>query len=246
MRHHCLRRVLLCALAIAGLLIAGDAEAIVRGRPAGSIGRHVVLLVGPDFLCSATVIGRRDVLTAPHCVEDIASLHVSAGGRRIAVAARSWFGGATRLTLARDLPSRYAPIALDDVAVSGAVTIAGYGVSYESPRARSAGLREARLVSTGGRYGPLVDPKRHGAISASACMGDSGGPVAVYDGRRYHLVGIIDRASYPSSPRACGYYTIFIAVGGPLFGSFFAAQTPPQQSPPPRHSVRVRQKSKSH
>ena len=200
-----------------------EARAIVRGQPAGEISRHVVRLTGPNLLCSATVIGPREVLTAAHCVYDRKGLAVVAGGRRIAVAS----GAPARLTLAHPLPPSYKPIASGSG--SGTFLIAGYGVAYESPRAPSAGLRQAQLVShNGSAYGPLVDPNRRGEISASACSGDSGGPVAQFDGSRYVLVGIIDRASHPAPHRGCGHLTHFVSVGGFAFGSGSTAAEQPR------------------
>lgn len=202
----------------------GDAQAVLRGQSAGGISRHVVRLTGPGLLCSATVIGPREVLTAAHCVNNYRSLSVTAGGRRIAVTGAS--GGApARLTLAQPLPSSYVPIAIGSG--SGNFIIAGYGVAYESPRAPSAGLRQANLVSQNGSgSGPLIDPNRQGNIGASACMGDSGGPVAQFDGSQYVLVGIIDRASHPSPSRACGHLTHFVAAAGFLSGTIAAAPAP--------------------
>src|SRR5581483_1984199 len=213
------------ALVCVGVLMPRHAEAIVRGHPAGAIAHHVVLLKSPSLLCSATVVGRQEVLTAAHCVESIRALYVIAGGQRIAVTDSSSYGGPVRLTLARPLPSPCRPIEIGGGA-SGPGTIAGYGVAYESPRAPSAGLREARVVAQDG-YGPLVGPERKGGVSASACMGDSGGPAAVFDGNRYVLIGIIDRASYPSSWRACGFYTHVVPVGG----SFAAMPVAPRAAP---------------
>jgi hypothetical protein len=67
-------------------------------------------------------------------------------------------------------------------------------------------LHEASLVAGPGRQ--LVDPNRSGAISASACFGDSGGPVM----RGGALVGIITRANYPRKRIACGFYTRWAPV----------------------------------
>ncbi len=203
------------AAIIALLLIAAgasEAQAVIRGQAAGGISRYVVRVTGPNLLCTGVVVGPQEVLTAAHCAESYRNLSVVAGGHRIAVTGVS--GGApARLTLARPLPSGFQPIAVGGG--SGEFIIAGYGVSYESPRAPSAGLRQARLVPEGGfGYGPLVDPHRKGSIGASACMGDSGGPVVQFDGSRYTLVGIIDRASHPSPTRACGHLTHFVSVGG--------------------------------
>jgi hypothetical protein len=210
-----LRFSLIVLIAFLLLLIFGEAnkaEAILRGQQAGGIARHVVRLVGPNFFCSATVIGPQEVLTAAHCAAHPRSLTVIAGGRRIGVTSANG-GTPARLTLAHPLPSSYSPIATG--AGGGAFIIAGYGVSYESLRAPSAGLRQAQLVSHGGSSsGPLIDPSRRGDIGASACLGDSGGPVAQFDGSQYVLVGIIDRASHPSPHRACGHLTHFVSVGG--------------------------------
>ena len=54
----------------------------------------------------------------------------------------------------------------------------------------------------------LVDPNRAGSIGASACFGDSGGPVL----RGGMLVGIITRATHPSPHLACGHLTRWVAV----------------------------------
>ena len=77
----------------------------------------------------------------------------------------------------------------------------------------SAGLKQAQLINDS-RYNALVDPRRRGPISASACMGDSGGPVAKYDGKRYVLVGIVERVSNYAGIGACGFLTHFSSVSG--------------------------------
>ena len=166
-------------------------------------------------------------MTATHCVDNYRRLSVVAGGHRIAVTSASG-GSPARLTLARPLPARFQPIAIGGG--SGEFIIAGYGVSYENPRAPSAGLRQARLVpESGSGYGPLVDPHRRGSIGASACLGDSGGPVVRFDGSRYTLVGIINRASHPSPTRACGHLTHFVSIGGAEIGAGPVAVVSPAQ-----------------
>jgi hypothetical protein len=45
-------------------------------------------------------------------------------------------------------------------------------------------------------------------------MGDSGGPVARYDGKRYVLVGIVERVSNYAGIGACGFLTHFSSVSG--------------------------------
>lgn len=201
------------AASAAFVLSSSDAHAVMRGNSAGSISRHVVKLVGHNLLCTATVVGRQTLLTANHCVEGSGPFHVVVGGRQIAVASHSAAGQVTQLTLAAPLPSTVVPIATGAAGSDGTYTIAGYGTAHESARMHSAGLREARLVNDS-RYNALVDPRRHGAISASACMGDSGGPVAKFDGKRYVLVGIVERVSNYAGIGACGFLTHYSSVSG--------------------------------
>jgi secreted trypsin-like serine protease len=201
------------AASAAFVLSSGDAHAVMRGGQAGGISRHVVKLVGHNLLCTATVIGRQQLLTANHCVEGSGPFFVVAGGRQIAVASHSSAGQVTQLTLASPLPNSVVPIATGSAGADGTYTIAGYGTAQETARMHSAGLREAHLVNDS-RYNALVDPRRHGAISASACMGDSGGPVAKFDGKRYVLVGIVERVSNYAGIGACGFLTHFSSVSG--------------------------------
>ena len=223
----------LCLVASAAFLFASsDAHAVMRGQGAGAISRHVVKLVGHNLLCSATVIGRQQLLTANHCVESSGPFFVVAGGSRIAVTGHTAQGQTTLLTIASPLPASYVPIATGEGGNDGAYTIAGYGTAREAERMHSAGLREARLV-TDSRYGALVDPRRRGAISASACMGDSGGPVAKFDGKRFVLVGIVERVSNYAGVGACGFLTHFSAVSGNTnFASAPAGET--RQASEPR------------
>ena len=233
---------LLVAASAAFIFAASDAHAVMRGSSAGGISRHVVKLVGHNLLCSATVIGRQQLLTANHCVEGSGPFFVMAGASRIAVTGHSGHGQTTLLTLASPLPARYVPIATGSAGGDGSYTIAGYGTAQESERMRSAGLREARLVSDS-RYGALVDPRRRGAISASACMGDSGGPVAKFDGKRFVLVGIVERVSNYAGVGACGFLTHFSSVGG---GSAVASapEGTTRQASAPRQQRRVASKVK--
>jgi len=216
------------------LFASGDAHAVMRGQGAGSIAKHVVKLVGHNLLCTATVIGRQQLLTANHCVEAAGPFFVVAGRARIAVASHSQSGQTTLLTLASPLPGQFVPIATGDAGADGSYTIAGYGTAREAERMHSAGLKEARLIADS-RYGGLVDPNRRGPISASACMGDSGGPVAKFDGKRYVLVGIVERVSNYAGIGACGFLTHFSAVSGASsYASAPAGQT--RQASEPRQA----------
>jgi len=238
-----LRALALLAASAAFLYASTDAHAVMRGQGAGAISRHVVKLVGHNLLCSATVIGRQQLLTANHCVENGGPFFVVAGGSRIPVTGHSSQGQTTLITLASPLPAHYIPIATGSAGGGGSYTIAGYGTAQEAARMHAAGLREARLVADA-RYGALVDPHRRGAISASACMGDSGGPVAKFDGKRYVLVGIVERVSNYAGIGACGFLTHFSAVSGASsYASAPAGQT--RQASEPRQA-RVSGKKQRH
>jgi len=213
LRRHLSAFAVVSVASAAFLFAPSDAHAVMKGQNAGGISRHVVKLVGHNLLCTATVIGRQTLLTANHCVEGSGPFHVVAGGKRIAVTGQTAAGQVTQLTLASPLPGNVVPIETGAAAEGSSLTIAGYGTAHESQRMRSAGLKQAQLVPDK-RYGGLVDPNRRGPISASACMGDSGGPVAKFDGKRYVLVGIVERVSNFAGVGACGFLTHFSSVSG--------------------------------
>src|SRR5947209_6076432 len=178
------------AASAAFLFGSSDAHAVMRGQGAGAISRHVVKMVGHNLLCSATVIGRQQLLTANHCVESGGPFFVVAGGSRIAVTSHSAQGQTTLLTLASPLPASYVPIATGETGGDGSFTIAGYGTAHEAERMHSAGLREARLV-TDRRYGALVDPRRRGAQNRNA---PGHGKTARNNPRRFDFCGPWERS----------------------------------------------------
>src|SRR4029077_9399833 len=78
-----LRALALLAASAAFLYASTDAHPWMRGKGAAAISRHVVKLVGHNLLCSATVIGRQQLLTANHCVENGGPFFLVAGGTPI-------------------------------------------------------------------------------------------------------------------------------------------------------------------
>ena len=183
---------------------ATPAGAVLKGTRSQSLAPYTVRLVG-DGNCSGVVVARRLVATARHCAYGMA---VVAAHRyyRVARVLRlgrlddgryvTASGDSSFLQLSKPLPETVAavPVGIDNSDEPGdTFVIAGYGGGRE--------LRQASLVAESEHT--LVDPEREGSISASACFGDSGGPVI----RGGWLVGVITRAAYPSSRRACGYLT---------------------------------------
>lgn len=216
------------AIVSVALLIASapDAGAVVLGSSSW-LGRHTVQIIGGRAQCTGVAISRTAVVTAAHCLGRGA--RVVAGGAQLAVAGRARSaaaengvrvtvgGDAAILQLAQPLPFSTVPMAVGPGA--GDFVIAGYGTTDESQAGAAGALHEARLVPAGGRA--LVDPNRRGVIGASACFGDSGGPVV----RGRMLVGVITRASHPSPRIACGHLTHWapvVAGGAPGGATTFA------------------------
>ncbi len=211
---------LTAAVAAGGLLVALDrAEAIIQGSPS-NLERHTVRIGG---ICTGVAIDRTTVVTAAHCVGRRGS--VTAGGRHIEIAsvARgsvtldngrrvSVAGDAAFLRLRSPMPGSVVPLPVDDGEADGSFVIAGYGTNSERHGGLSGTLREATLVDSNVERHMLVDPARKGAISASACFGDSGGPVLRRSGAGYALVGVVTRANYPKRSFACGFYTRYASV----------------------------------
>ena len=229
------------AAVLAATLLAAPAHAVIQGT-SSSLGAYTVRLIG-NGNCTGVVIARRAVVTAAHCARgmrvmaDGGTVRVTGvsrsalldDGRRVSVS-----GDAAILTLAAPLSGvGAAPVG----AGSGdSFTIAGYGTQDERAARRLRSLHEATLVPAGARA--LVDPNRKGSIGASACFGDSGGPVM----RGGMLVGIITRAAHPSPRIACGDLTRWAAItvsgsareilpAAERHGRRRAART---QTPPPR------------
>lgn len=161
----------------AGALWPRPAYAVVLGK--ASANSATVRLLGAHY-CSGVTIARYLVATAAHC----GRLRVHAGGWAIAAAAMtrraqldgpivSVSGDAVILRLARPLPGSVAIAPVGD-GDREHFTIAGYGTTHEG-RGGYGRLHEVTLVAAGPRA--LVDPGRVRSISASACFGDSGGPV---------------------------------------------------------------------
>jgi len=194
------------------LLLAAPAHAVIKGS-ASSHASFTVRLLGKGTYCSGVVIARDALITAAHCARTTPTI----GGRSLRVAGISRSavlddgrhvnvsGDAVVLRLASPLPPEVAAAPIGDGS-GDSYTIVGYGTTDERRPGPADSPHEAMLVAE--RPGAMVDPNRIGSIGASACFGDSGGPVL----RGGMLVGIISRASHPSSHLVCGHLTHWVPV----------------------------------
>jgi Trypsin len=218
-----------------GILVATPADAVVKGTRTESLSFYIVRLVG-NGSCSGVVIARRAVATAAHCAHGMSVLAAHRIFRVAQISRSAKLDDGTLVRASGDaailLLSSPLPETLDAVPVGEGggetFTIAGYGTTNE--RWRGAGpLHKADLVVAGER--DLVDPNRHGSISASACYGDSGGPVM----RGGMLVGVVSRASHPSPRIACGDLTRWAPISITTEAEIAAMnEEPPSKKPAQR------------
>jgi len=218
---------ILPALALAFTLLTAPAHAILEGTPSrdpNGLRRSVVYIENSaGELCSGAVIAQDLILTAAHCMMDVASYRVVAVNRAfrpqrhavVATAVHPTFVRGTTprtqpgvdlaiLKLGRPLGPDFTPLdpmAADDIRTGERVTIAGFGLLSEWQRRTARVLRQIDLVSLGpvevaNRVVIVADRNRMAETTgAGACRGDSGGPVLARTGRGYRLDGIISWSS---------------------------------------------------
>jgi secreted trypsin-like serine protease len=223
------------AVILAALLLRPAAAMVGDApSPAGTLARHVVMIVGSNgSFCTGTALARDLVLSAVHCLPrnadyklvDFASGQPKLKGiativRHPAYTARgmtTYRGTAdvALLKLAAPLPAsiRPAPLGPPDLTINvgDVFTVVGYGITHPGDPRSGGHLRAARLIATGRPDSMdvrLMDPvTRNARAGRGACTGDSGGPVFAEEGGGEAIVGLISWTTGANTTRGCGGLT---------------------------------------
>jgi hypothetical protein len=191
-------RVSACAFALLG---AGPAWAVLGGRPMPeAAGSAVMVLSSNGGVCTGIVVAADAVLTAGHCVgpraehrvhfkdeagapvlAEITARALHPGYDSGAVAGRRRSIDLALVRLTAPLPARFVPATLSTAMPRAGerLTLAGYGVAAPGD-ARSTGTYRGVDLGVIEPHGPsrILVWLGAGPGGASACHGDSGGPIS--------------------------------------------------------------------
>jgi hypothetical protein len=227
---------------LSGLVLTAPVFALVGpAREAPEFAPYVVTVLdktggarggGRPSFCTASVIAPDIVLTAGHCVSNLANTRVfyrGGQGRLVffdlaTIAVHPEFRPKVErkhlisidlalLRLAEPLPATFKPIELTDsgpVATGQPFRIAGFGRADESVSGTSGVLRAGVLVASGPKSPVLVWLADPDGAGLGGCTGDSGAPVLAI--AQPALVAVAIRAK-GNDGHSCGAMTEAVLIG---------------------------------
>jgi hypothetical protein len=207
--------------------LTAPAHAVMLGKvardPDGTRSSVVRVESSAGELCSGALIAPDLVLTAAHCLTELATYRIVGVDRAFrprqirAVAAAihpEFVPGTTPRTqpgvdlailkLERSLGADFLPLdprSSDRVGTGDMVRLAGFGIVAEGQKRTARTLRETSLVSLGpirvmNRVLAVADAQHLAETTgAGACRGDSGGPILTDTRNGYQLLGIVSWSS---------------------------------------------------
>ncbi|MEY4616831.1 MAG: hypothetical protein RJB66_1791 [Pseudomonadota bacterium] len=218
-------------------------NAIVGGEipaPHDLVRKYTVAVVDVDTmgLCSGTIVSKRTVVTAAHCITSKYGAlvlfgpnihkpnHIISPSKVIILPGYDErrkdprrftkdLGDVAVIQLKEDIPTshRVAKIAPKNMILKNGdrLLLAGYGATGDDSKSENGTLRKVNvnvLVSQWGA-GEFVLNQRDGTGS---CFGDSGGPAFYYKNAEYFLIGITSRAG-PFFFDRCGGVSVYSHAG---------------------------------
>jgi hypothetical protein len=222
--------------------VAGRQSAIVNGQVYNghpSVGR---LQIGMGGLCTATLVGKKTVLTAAHCIKPGSSHTFHVGGQSYTAAQTIRHPQYNGYSLTNDIalvllqsapPITPSAIATSNPNVGLQVTLVGYGVTSEN--GTDSGIKRIAKNTIAQMSATKVVFLGSGGDTGNTCYGDSGGPAFSTLNGSEVVVGVTSGGSPPCGSdgvdtRVDAFQSWLVQSSG---GDIQQGSTTPPPPPPP-------------